>query len=114
MRAVSPHLLSRLGDWLTSPAPLSRILCPVAVRGIYAYTAQGPDEIDVEEGKLIQLTDGPTGGRSYADGWWEGTRGFHRGRPVSIGADVRSDHDLRDRRKWEEGYFPQQLRKELF
>ncbi|KAI0712543.1 hypothetical protein C8Q76DRAFT_735094 [Earliella scabrosa] len=42
------------------------------VRGIYAYKAQGPDEIDVEEGKLIQLTDGPSGGRSYADGWWEG------------------------------------------
>ncbi|KAI0769881.1 hypothetical protein C8Q74DRAFT_1271721 [Fomes fomentarius] len=42
------------------------------VRGVYAYKAQGPDEIDVEEGKLIQLTDGPTGGRNYADGWWEG------------------------------------------
>lgn len=43
------------------------------MRGVYAYKAQGPDEIDVEEGKLIQLTDGPTGGRNYADGWWEGT-----------------------------------------
>ncbi|KAI0632446.1 hypothetical protein C8Q77DRAFT_1125758 [Trametes polyzona] len=42
------------------------------VRGIYAYKAQGPDEIDVEEGKTIRLTDGPTGGRNYADGWWEG------------------------------------------
>ncbi|KAI8978808.1 hypothetical protein BD414DRAFT_119172 [Trametes punicea] len=42
------------------------------VRGIYDYKAQGPDEIDVEEGKLIRLTDGPTGGRNYADGWWEG------------------------------------------
>ncbi|KAI0755276.1 hypothetical protein C8Q80DRAFT_422803 [Daedaleopsis nitida] len=42
------------------------------VRGIYAYKAQGPDEIDVEDGGLIQLTDGPSGGRSYADGWWEG------------------------------------------
>ena len=46
----------------------------VTVRGIYAYTAQGPDELDVEEGKLIQLTDGPSGGRNYADGWWEGAR----------------------------------------
>ncbi|RPD62761.1 hypothetical protein L226DRAFT_532256 [Lentinus tigrinus ALCF2SS1-7] len=42
------------------------------VRGVYAYKAQGPDEIDVEEGKLIQLTDGPNGGKNYADGWWEG------------------------------------------
>ncbi|KAI0357415.1 hypothetical protein OH77DRAFT_1450808 [Trametes cingulata] len=42
------------------------------VRGIYSYKAQGPDEIDVEEGKLIRLTEGPTGGRNYADGWWEG------------------------------------------
>ncbi|KAI0669220.1 hypothetical protein C8Q78DRAFT_1042286 [Trametes maxima] len=42
------------------------------VRGIYAYKAQGPDEIDVEEGEVIRLTDGPTGGRNYADGWWEG------------------------------------------
>ncbi|KAI0771170.1 hypothetical protein BD413DRAFT_613282 [Trametes elegans] len=42
------------------------------VRGLYAYKAQGPDEIDVEEGKMIRLTDGPTGGRNYADGWWEG------------------------------------------
>ncbi|TBU61870.1 hypothetical protein BD310DRAFT_872749 [Dichomitus squalens] len=43
------------------------------VRGIYPYKAQGPDEIDVEEGALIYLTDGPNGGRNYADGWWEGT-----------------------------------------
>ncbi|KAI0328863.1 hypothetical protein GY45DRAFT_1325708 [Cubamyces sp. BRFM 1775] len=42
------------------------------VRGLYAYKAQGPDEIDVEEGKLIRLTEGPNGGRNYADGWWEG------------------------------------------
>ncbi|KAI9061334.1 hypothetical protein FKP32DRAFT_948969 [Trametes sanguinea] len=42
------------------------------VRGLYSYKASGPDEIDVEEGKLIRLTDGPTGGRNYADGWWEG------------------------------------------
>ncbi|CDO68266.1 hypothetical protein BN946_scf184842.g29 [Trametes cinnabarina] len=42
------------------------------VRGLYSYKASGPDEIDVEVGKLIRLTDGPTGGRNYADGWWEG------------------------------------------
>ncbi|KAH9890020.1 hypothetical protein C8Q73DRAFT_706343 [Cubamyces lactineus] len=42
------------------------------VRGLYTYKAQGPDEIDVEEGKLIRLTEGLNGGRNYADGWWEG------------------------------------------
>ena len=43
-----------------------------AVRGIYAYKAQGPDEIDVDDGGLIQLTEGPNGGRRYGEGWWEG------------------------------------------
>ena len=42
------------------------------VRGIYAYKAQGPDEIDVDDGGLIQLTEGPNGGRRYGEGWWEG------------------------------------------
>ncbi|KAH9933234.1 uncharacterized protein BXZ73DRAFT_89849 [Epithele typhae] len=42
------------------------------VRGIYAYKSQGPDELSVDEGQLIQLTDGPAGGRHYAEGWWEG------------------------------------------
>ena len=44
----------------------------LAVCGIYAYESQGPDELDVAEGQLIQLTDGPSGGRNYAEGWWEG------------------------------------------
>ena len=44
----------------------------LTVRGIYAYKSQGPDELDVAEGQLIQLTDGPSGGRNYAEGWWEG------------------------------------------
>ncbi|EKM51975.1 uncharacterized protein PHACADRAFT_212588 [Phanerochaete carnosa HHB-10118-sp] len=43
-----------------------------SVRGIYDYTPQGPDEIAVEEGQLIELTAGPNGGQNYADGWWEG------------------------------------------
>lgn len=42
------------------------------VKGVYAYEASGPDEIDVEEGELIELSSGPNGGQSYADGWWEG------------------------------------------
>ncbi|TFY60166.1 hypothetical protein EVJ58_g5319 [Rhodofomes roseus] len=42
------------------------------VRGVYAYQAQGPDELNVQEGALIELTGGPRGGMNYADGWWEG------------------------------------------
>ncbi|PCH40000.1 hypothetical protein WOLCODRAFT_136602 [Wolfiporia cocos MD-104 SS10] len=43
------------------------------VRGLYDYQAQGPDELSVKEGGMIQLTTGPNGGMNYADGWWEGT-----------------------------------------
>jgi len=42
------------------------------VRCIYSYVAQGPDELSVNEGEIIQLTPGPNGGKNYADGWWEG------------------------------------------
>ncbi|KAI0726436.1 hypothetical protein C8Q72DRAFT_846029 [Fomitopsis betulina] len=42
------------------------------VRGVYPYPAGGPDELDVQEGGLIELTTGPNGGMNYADGWWEG------------------------------------------
>lgn len=42
------------------------------VRGVYDYTPQGPDELAVKEGQLIELSAGPSGGQHYADGWWEG------------------------------------------
>ncbi|TDL17213.1 hypothetical protein BD410DRAFT_776337 [Rickenella mellea] len=45
------------------------------VRGVYEYSAQGPDELDVREGELIELSSGPSGGKDYADGWWEGFDG---------------------------------------
>ncbi|KZP33431.1 hypothetical protein FIBSPDRAFT_810692 [Athelia psychrophila] len=61
------------------PAAQSQSLKPqkTYVRGVYAYQAQGSDELAVSEGEMIELTDGPTGGQNYADGWWEGisTRG---------------------------------------
>jgi hypothetical protein len=41
-------------------------------RGLYDYHSQGADELDVSEGARIELTSGPSGGRNYADGWWEG------------------------------------------
>jgi len=41
-------------------------------RGLYDYHSQGTDELDVSEGARIELTSGPSGGRNYAYGWWEG------------------------------------------
>lgn len=40
---------------------------------MYGYQAQGSDELDLSEGEMIELTEGPNGGENYADGWWEGT-----------------------------------------
>ncbi|KAF7985605.1 hypothetical protein HWV62_3913 [Athelia sp. TMB] len=48
------------------------VLQKTYVRSVYVYQAQGSDELDLSEGELIELTEGPTGGRNYADGWWEG------------------------------------------
>lgn len=42
------------------------------MRSLYDYEAQGPDEISLKEGELIALTEGPSGGKNYGDGWWEG------------------------------------------
>ncbi|KAJ7643977.1 hypothetical protein FB45DRAFT_284926 [Roridomyces roridus] len=42
------------------------------VRGVYAYEAQGADELGLDEGELVELTSGPNGGQHYGDGWWEG------------------------------------------
>jgi len=39
------------------------------VRGLYAYDAQGDDELSVVEGGTIELTPG---GEDYADGWYQG------------------------------------------
>jgi SH3 domain len=44
----------------------------VTVRGLYDYPAQGPDELGIGEGEMIELSGGPNGGQNYGDGWWEG------------------------------------------
>lgn len=44
------------------------------MRAVYPYTAQGADELGLQEGEMIELTGGPTGGRNFGDGWWEGER----------------------------------------
>ncbi|KAF8440834.1 hypothetical protein L210DRAFT_3447746 [Boletus edulis BED1] len=42
------------------------------VRVIYDYEAQGPDELSIKEGEVLELSSGPYGGQNRADGWWEG------------------------------------------
>ncbi|TCD63247.1 hypothetical protein EIP91_005803 [Steccherinum ochraceum] len=39
---------------------------------LYDYQAQGPDEMSIQEGQQIELTNGPSGGTNYSDDWWEG------------------------------------------
>jgi formin-binding protein 1 len=43
------------------------------VRAIYSYLAQGPDELNLEEGDIIELLSEQTA----EDGWWEGNSYFH-------------------------------------
>ena len=40
------------------------------VRAIYSYLAQGPDELSLQEGDIIELLSGQTA----EDGWWEGNK----------------------------------------
>ncbi|KAH9999595.1 hypothetical protein BJV74DRAFT_944693 [Russula compacta] len=62
----------------TSPATSHPLSPGQYVRGLYDYRSQGPDELEVSEGARIQLTSGPSGGRNYAEGWWEGIDGLGR------------------------------------
>ncbi|KAG6908313.1 hypothetical protein DXG01_005349 [Tephrocybe rancida] len=48
------------------------------VRAVYAYEAQGQDELDLVEGQTIELTSGPSGGQNYGNGWWEGVNSAGR------------------------------------
>lgn len=48
-----------------SPLPL--------VRAIYSYLAQGPDELSLQEGDIIVLSEQT----AEEDGWWEGNSCFY-------------------------------------
>jgi formin-binding protein 1 len=55
--------------------PTCRVTCVITlrlVRGLYDYTAQGPDEMSIQAGQMIELSAGPNGGQNYGAGWWEG------------------------------------------
>ena len=56
----------------SNPRSVDISLIVVGVRGLYDYASQGPDELGIREGELIELSAGPKGGKDYGDGWWEG------------------------------------------
>lgn len=39
---------------------------------LYDYQAQGPHELTIVEGEVLELSSGPCGGQNYAETWWEG------------------------------------------
>ncbi|KAF7314469.1 hypothetical protein MKEN_00919900 [Mycena kentingensis (nom. inval.)] len=53
----------------SSTAPRSEEGSGEFVRALYAYTAQGSDEIGLSEGEMVELS---SVGKQYGDGWWEG------------------------------------------
>ena len=46
------------------------------MRVIYDYESQGPDELSIKEGEMLELSSGPYGGQNRADGWWEGEKAW--------------------------------------
>ncbi|KAH6912884.1 hypothetical protein BKA70DRAFT_778610 [Coprinopsis sp. MPI-PUGE-AT-0042] len=60
--------------WETmTPAPAKSLAGSAQrVRALYDYQSQGPDELPLVESEIVELSDGPQGGKNYADGWWEG------------------------------------------
>lgn len=103
------------GEYGTIFSTASFFFCSLkqrSVRGIYAYAAQGPDELDVEEGAMFRLTAGPTGGRNYAEGWWEGTR-VSRARSTYSGADGALILDSGVSASGKRGIFPSNYVKQL-
>jgi hypothetical protein len=72
--ASNPTDTQPLGQYgiISSPCHLFVLTDSLLVRGIYNYSAQGPDELTVAQGELIKLSRGPAGGQNYGDGWWEG------------------------------------------
>jgi hypothetical protein len=69
-KAKSPHGSGQYGP--CDACSGAQFLTIGPVRGLYDYTAQGPDEMNLEVGQMIELSVGPNGGQNYATGWWEG------------------------------------------
>ncbi|KAF9046761.1 hypothetical protein BJ165DRAFT_1345726, partial [Panaeolus papilionaceus] len=70
-------ILERLGRCRSPPAPS-------LVKALYSYESQGPDELSLQAGEILELSRGPTGGKNFGDGWWEGEQ-------VIVGAGVDAD-----------------------
>lgn len=50
------------------------------MKALYAYQAQGADELSLQEGMTYELTPD---GENFGDGWWEGVDS--KGKKVSLG-----------------------------
>ena len=50
------------------------MLTLLLVRAIYPYIAQGPDELSLQEGDVMELS---SGSKNFGDGWWEGNNPFY-------------------------------------
>ncbi|KAF8610053.1 hypothetical protein BDV93DRAFT_483063 [Ceratobasidium sp. AG-I] len=64
------EILSRSPTKRRAPPPPAR-MAPAAkqVKALYAYQAQGADELSLQEGMTYELTPD---GENFGDGWWEG------------------------------------------
>lgn len=52
--------------------PIFLTVIQSTVRALYDYRAQGPEELTIKEGDLVELSAGADGGQNFSDGWWEG------------------------------------------
>lgn len=69
----------RTGKHGNHPTIQSRmVLMTRPVRAIYSYE---PQELELHEGEVLELSGGPTGGENYGNGWWEGKRPNNKGTP---------------------------------
>ncbi|KAG6889878.1 hypothetical protein C0995_013852 [Termitomyces sp. Mi166 len=76
---ISQSLVTQVGSGQhgkSHPTGRDHLVNITSVRAVYAYEAQGPDELGLIEGQAIELTSGPSGGRNYGSGWWEGRFGI--------------------------------------
>jgi hypothetical protein len=74
---------------------------------MYDYAAQGPDEMSVTTGQVIELSAGPSGGQNYASGWWEGET------PQIASLHIIAETENRRYIVREESNLPEQLCKQL-
>uniref|UniRef100_A0A0W0G7Q7 Uncharacterized protein n=1 Tax=Moniliophthora roreri TaxID=221103 RepID=A0A0W0G7Q7_MONRR len=71
-KGLVPASYLELEEETESSPTVSAAQLGTGLKAIYHYAPGGPDEIGLQEGELIELSSGPTGGQNYGEGWWEG------------------------------------------